>query len=177
MGQFVKLDLYHAIREGGDLPAETSLPPGAGHAAGHPARGGLDQVAFARRHRRPDGAKPGFPARRRERRALEVAQRACHLRVFLGPADRAGARGLSWLFGLFRGFDHGAAQQVVGATLHELRDLVNRSMLECGPDGRYAMHELLRQYGRERLSRVPAEEQAIRDRHCAYYARYLENRA
>jgi predicted ATPase/DNA-binding SARP family transcriptional activator len=74
------------------------------------------------------------------------------------------------------GFTHAAAQQVVGATLAELRGLVVKSMLACGPTGRYEVHELLRQYGRERLAQIPAEEEAVRSRHCATYATYLRSR-
>jgi tetratricopeptide (TPR) repeat protein len=38
------------------------------------------------------------------------------------------------------------------------------------------MHELLRQYVAEKLGEVPAEEEAARDRHCAYYAGFLQQR-
>jgi tetratricopeptide (TPR) repeat protein len=82
-------------------------------------------------------------------------------------------RGISVFAG---GCTHAAARQVVGATLHELRGLVVKSMLACGPTGRYEVHELLRQYGRERLAQLPAEEEAVRSRHCAAYATYLQSR-
>lgn len=82
-------------------------------------------------------------------------------------------RGLSVFAG---GFTYTAAQQVVGAMLHELRDLVDSSMLACGPTGRYEVHELLRQYGNERLGQAPEEKKAVRDRHCAYYVAFLQDR-
>jgi len=57
-------------------------------------------------------------------------------------------------------------------------------MLACAPacstgldaGGRYEVHELLRQYGNERLGQTPGEEKAIRDRHCVYYATFLQDR-
>jgi predicted ATPase/DNA-binding SARP family transcriptional activator len=91
----------------------------------------------------------------------------------LTERERELFRGLSVFAG---GFSHPAAQQVVGATLRELRDLVGKSMLACGPTGRYEVHELLRQYGREQLAQLPAEEEAVRDRHCATYATYVQSR-
>jgi tetratricopeptide (TPR) repeat protein len=60
--------------------------------------------------------------------------------------------------------------------LRELRALVDKSLLERDATGRYDIHGLLRQYGEERLGEVPAEKGAARDRHCAYYAEYLQGR-
>jgi predicted ATPase/DNA-binding SARP family transcriptional activator len=91
----------------------------------------------------------------------------------LTERERELFRGLSVFAG---GLTHTAARQVVGATLYELRGLVVKSMLACGPTGRYEVHELLRQYGRECLSLLPAEEEAVRSRHCATYATYLQSR-
>jgi predicted ATPase/DNA-binding SARP family transcriptional activator len=91
----------------------------------------------------------------------------------LTEREREVFRGISIFSG---GFTHAAAWEVIGATLRELRGLVEKSVLECGPSGRYEVHELLRQYGRERLDKVPAEERAVQDRHCAYYAEYLQAR-
>ena len=108
------------------------------------------------------------PQRQRSMRA--VFDHSWHL---LTEREREVFRGLSVFSG---GFTHTAARQVVGATLRELRDLVDNSMLQCGPTGRYEVHELLRQYGNERLGQVPGEEKAIRDRHCAYYAAFLQGR-
>ncbi len=50
------------------------------------------------------------------------------------------------------GFSGQAAQQVTGATLGDLRALVNRSLLHRSPSGRYDVHELLRQYAAEKLA-------------------------
>jgi tetratricopeptide (TPR) repeat protein len=71
---------------------------------------------------------------------------------------------------VFRGsFSREAAQQVAGASLRELMSLVNRSLLQRTPTGRYEVHELSRQYAAEQLRRVPGASQAAGDRHCAYY--------
>jgi len=80
---------------------------------------------------------------------------------------------------IFRGgFTPQAAQRVTGATLRELRALMDKSLLErdSHPDGHYGIHELLRQYAAQKLGTVPAEEEAARDRHCAYYAGFLQQR-
>jgi ATP/maltotriose-dependent transcriptional regulator MalT len=41
------------------------------------------------------------------------------------------------------------------------------------PDGRYLLHQMLRYYGRERLSESPEEAARMYERHCSYYADYL----
>jgi DNA-binding SARP family transcriptional activator/predicted ATPase len=67
-----------------------------------------------------------------------------------------------------------AAQQVTGASLRELMALVQQSLLERTPAGRYEMHELLRQYAAEKLAASPDGGNAPRDRHAAYYAAALD---
>ena len=76
---------------------------------------------------------------------------------------------------VFRGgFTRQAAQRVTGASLRELRALVNKSLLHRTPTGRYEVHELLRQYAAEKLDQSPAASEAVHDRHCAYYAAALQ---
>ncbi|HSR31205.1 MAG TPA: protein kinase [Anaerolineae bacterium] len=80
---------------------------------------------------------------------------------------------------VFRGgFSREAAHQVADATLHELRSLVDKSLLGRDPAGRYRIHELLRQYAADKLRRAeePAEEDSIRDAHATYYAGFLASR-
>ncbi len=78
---------------------------------------------------------------------------------------------------VFRGgFMRDAAQAVSGPTLRGLMGLVNKSLLGRDPTGRYGIHELLRQYAGEKLGAVPEEEGATRDRHCTYYADFLQGR-
>jgi predicted ATPase/DNA-binding SARP family transcriptional activator len=71
------------------------------------------------------------------------------------------------------GFDLDAAAAVAGATLPLLADLVDQSLVAVAEDGRYDMHELLRQYAAERLAGDPADGQATRERHAQHYAALL----
>jgi predicted ATPase/predicted Ser/Thr protein kinase len=80
---------------------------------------------------------------------------------------------------VFRGgFTRKPAQEVTGATLRELRALVDKSLLQREPTGCYGIHELLRQYAADKLRRAeePAEEDSIRDAHATYYATFLASR-
>lgn len=53
---------------------------------------------------------------------------------------------------IFRsGFEREAAQKIAGASLRNLTNLVNKSLLVREPQGRYYVHKLLRQYGEERF--------------------------
>ena len=72
------------------------------------------------------------------------------------------------------GFTRAAAQHVSGASLHELKALVDRSLLQVTPSGRYDMHELLRQYAVGKLASRPRLGTAACDRHCAYYVGAVE---
>ena len=62
---------------------------------------------------------------------------------------------------------------VAGAGLPLLASLVDQSLVMVGEDGRYGMHELLRQYAAERLAADPAEEADTRRRHAEHYAALL----
>jgi predicted ATPase len=76
---------------------------------------------------------------------------------------------------VFRGgFAREAAQEVAGASLRDLKSLVDKSLLHPTSPGRYELHELLRQYAAERLDAAPQHREAVRDRHCAYYCAALE---
>ena len=89
----------------------------------------------------------------------------------LSPRERDILAGLS----VFRGgFTQQAAQQVTGALLRELRTLMGKSLLHRESTGRYVIHELLRQYAEERLSRLSDVEETVRDRHCAYFHAALQ---
>jgi predicted ATPase/DNA-binding SARP family transcriptional activator len=112
----------------------------------------------------------GVPDRQRSMRAAFDYSWA-----LLTARERMVMRALS----VFRGgFTRQAAQRVAGATLRELRALMDKSLLVWNPgrDERYEMHELLQQYAAEKLGSVPAEEAAARHRHCAYFAGFLQQR-
>jgi predicted ATPase/DNA-binding SARP family transcriptional activator len=89
--------------------------------------------------------------------------------LLTGEERRALAR-LSVLRG---GFDLEAAAAVAGAGLPLLAGLVDQSLVAVAEDGRYGMHELLRQYAAERLAADPAAEADARRRHAAHYAALL----
>jgi tetratricopeptide (TPR) repeat protein len=57
-----------------------------------------------------------------------------------------------------------------------LAGLVDRSFLRRNGAGRYEIHELLRQYGKEKLAAKPDENDRIYDLHCGYYADFLHQR-
>jgi predicted ATPase/DNA-binding SARP family transcriptional activator len=89
----------------------------------------------------------------------------------LEEREREVFQGLSVFHG---GFTREAALEVVGASLRDLASLSNKSLVRPSSPGRYELHELLRQYGAERLDQVAEHGEAVRDRHCAYYASALE---
>jgi predicted ATPase len=90
----------------------------------------------------------------------------------LGSAERAVFERLS----VFRGgFTREAAAEVAGASLPELRRLGEASMITSTHDDRYAVHELLRQYGESRLVES-ALDGDVRERHGEYFLTWLAER-
>jgi predicted ATPase len=89
----------------------------------------------------------------------------------LDEREREVFQGLSVFCG---GFTREAALEVAGASLRDLTSLSDKSLLRPSSPRRYELHELLRQYGAERLDLVPERGEAVRDRHCAYYSSALE---
>lgn len=78
---------------------------------------------------------------------------------------------------VFRGgFTYQAAQRVTEIALPVLSALVNKSLLRREADGRYLIHELLRQYAAQKLAEIPAEEAMLSDRHCHFYGAFLQAR-
>jgi predicted ATPase/DNA-binding CsgD family transcriptional regulator len=64
------------------------------------------------------------------------------------------------------GFTREAAEAVAGASFQTLALLVNKSLLHLNADGRYTIHELLRQY-------AEGADPDLRDRHMAYFMAML----
>lgn len=79
---------------------------------------------------------------------------------------------------VFRGgFSREAAQTITGANLKTLMSLVNKSLIRRdATSGRYSIHELLRQYGRERLEKDVELYQTIQREHCHYYLQSVSER-
>jgi predicted ATPase/class 3 adenylate cyclase len=77
---------------------------------------------------------------------------------------------------VFRGgFSLQAAQAVAGASLRGLSILVSKSLVTASPGtGRYALHELLRQYAEAELQRDTEFDAHVNEAHAAFYAALME---
>jgi predicted ATPase len=75
---------------------------------------------------------------------------------------------------VFRGgFTIEAANEVAGATPQILMKLVDHSLIVRGEDGRFDIHELLRQFGAEMLKKDGSHVTVTRKRHSAFYCAFL----
>jgi predicted ATPase/DNA-binding SARP family transcriptional activator len=72
-------------------------------------------------------------------------------------------------------FTREAAQAVSGASPKVLLELTNQSWLQRLSDGRYQIHELLRQFAYEILSREMASLLQVKKQFCEYYASYTNS--
>ena len=77
---------------------------------------------------------------------------------------------------VFRGgFTREAAEQVAGAHLRLLLALVNKSLLRRDEEnGRFAMHELLRQFAANQRQQIDPDNETI-VAHCRYFAKLAQN--
>lgn len=74
------------------------------------------------------------------------------------------------------GFTYQAAQEIAGATLDELRELENKSLLHYNfAAGRYEIHNLIWQFAFESLSEDPLTYHKVHTAHSAWYIAALEN--
>ena len=91
----------------------------------------------------------------------------------LDGAERSALRRMA----VFRGgFRRDAAGAVAGASLATLSSLVDRSLLRLEPDGRFQLHELLRQYAEALLWETPEEAARTEAAHAACYVAFAEDR-
>ena len=74
------------------------------------------------------------------------------------------------------GFQREAAADVSGASLSILSALVDKSLLRVEANGRYQIHELLRQYAAEQLGKNEQDGQQTQTDHATYYINYLHTR-
>jgi DNA-binding SARP family transcriptional activator/predicted ATPase len=82
-------------------------------------------------------------------------------------------RGIFPALSVFRGgFTLAAAEEVSGATAHDLLSLADHSLLVRDADGRFAIHELLRQFAAAKLEEERESENVLAA-HSAYYLRWL----
>jgi len=78
---------------------------------------------------------------------------------------------------VFRGgFSREAAEQVAEATLPLLSSLLDKSLVRRDLDGRFQLHDLLRQYADERLHASPEYASRASAAHRAYYLGFVINR-
>ena len=73
------------------------------------------------------------------------------------------------------GFRREAAEQVAGATLASLLALASKSLLRRTENGRYDLHEVVRQYALSHLAEDPQRDVA-RDQHSDFYLALLRDR-
>src|SRR5262249_25886464 len=101
-----------------------------------------------------------------------VAERHRSMRMMLDHSWRllseSEQRVLSQLSVFRGGFDLQAAEHVTSATLSVLASLTDKSMIRINHAGRYNLHELLRQYGADRLKQSGELLQAAH-RHLEYF--------
>ncbi|MBV7339945.1 hypothetical protein KFU94_69405 [Chloroflexi bacterium TSY] len=69
-----------------------------------------------------------------------------------------------------------AAEAVTDATLPLLASLVDKALVRRARSGRYEMHELLRQFAMAQLKLAPDAHEQIQDKHCTYFAAFVEQR-
>ena len=78
---------------------------------------------------------------------------------------------------VFRGgFTRDAAITVAGANLPTLASLTDRSLIRVAGNGRYRIHELVRQFGADQLAQNPDELSEVQKSHCDYYLDFLAKR-
>lgn len=83
---------------------------------------------------------------------------------------------MAWL-AIFQGrFTRQAAEEITGATVHELTTLLDKSWLRRSESGAgYEIHDLLGQYAAEKLEET-GEAEAAHDAHTLYYVRFVSER-
>ena len=112
-----------------------------------------------------------------ERHDLPPRQRSVRA-VFDGSWERMTAENqlVFAQLSVFRGgFTRQSAYVVANANLRTLRKLVNSSLITIRENGRYEIHELLRQYGQEHLEKM-GKLSATKDTHSIFFLRYISER-
>ncbi|MBN1424737.1 protein kinase [Candidatus Fermentibacteria bacterium] len=109
---------------------------------------------------------PGAPPRHRSMRAVFD-----HSWNLLRHSEQSIYRRLS----VFRGgFTLEAARAVVGASLVTISRLVDKSLIARNRSNRYSVHELLHQYAREELTRLPGERSETEELHAEFYGAFVQ---
>jgi tetratricopeptide (TPR) repeat protein len=74
------------------------------------------------------------------------------------------------------GFTREAAQYISSASLQDLMAFTNKSLIQRDINGRFRIHELLRQYASEKLDQSPLEKEETQTRFGEYYADYVHQK-
>ena len=111
----------------------------------------------------------GLPERQSSMRAVFN-----HTWKLLSSREQGIMRGLS----IFRGgFSRQAANVVAGASLPDMKTLASKWLVERDHQGRFILHELLRQYLAERLDENLVAKNNLEDKHLMFYANFLRERS
>ena len=140
------------------------LPLGIELAAATVAEKPVDEIAAALRQNF-DNLSPNLrnlPGRHASLRAVFE-----HSWNLLNPHEQARLADLSVFVG---GFSAEAALTVAETSSTQLAELAAKSLLRRDSDGRYALHETIRQFASEKLERA----EAAKKRHGAYYAHFVD---
>jgi len=70
-------------------------------------------------------------------------------------------------------FTHEAAQKITGTSSSILLGLANKSWLQQVGEGKFQLHELMRQFGEENLKTDPNIWQTAKDNHAEYFADFM----
>ena len=73
------------------------------------------------------------------------------------------------------GFSREAARAIAKAGRHILRRLSHKALIEVSEDGHYHIHELLRQFGAEKLAQS-TESATIQSKHMKFFANFMAER-
>jgi len=77
---------------------------------------------------------------------------------------------------VFRGgFTVEAAQAVADADMRNLRKLANQALVQVSPEGRHDIHNLLKQFGTEKLA-ASGEQPKIQAKHAAFFIEFMAQR-
>lgn len=113
-------------------------------------------------------------------RQIDVPERHRNLRVLFDSTWKQlqeTERELFKQLSVFSGnFSTDAAITVTGSPVDDLTNLVDKSILRQTMPGQYEIHPLLRQFGLEILQQDTDHYNATKDNHCAYYAKFLQQR-
>jgi predicted ATPase len=111
----------------------------------------------------------GLPERQRSMRAVFN-----HTWKLLSDWEQRILQGLSAFRG---GFSRQAASFVTGAALSDLKTMSSKWLIERDRQGRFILHELLRQYLEERLDEDTVTKVKVKDKHLMYFANFLQERS